>query len=86
MGSEEQLDKVKIGAVIGLLLFAGGTELAYIWNQGVDDDLVQQIVSDFHVVILMAVGGAIAVIGLGRRATGASPPVTSKSGTGTDTS
>lgn len=58
--------KIQLAVAIGLILLAGGTEAAYIAANGFEDDLVKQIVKDFHLILIMGIGAALAIFGLGR--------------------
>lgn len=48
------------------IAFALGGEAGYIYTHGFDDDLVKQIVRDYHILIAAGIGAALALYGLGR--------------------
>ena len=61
---------------VALISMAISTVSIYIVTQGFDDEGVQGLVQDFRVLIIMGVGAALAIFGLGRTVSaGTKPPV-----------
>ena len=58
--------KIQLAVAIGLIILAAGSEASYIVTQGFSDDLVKQMIRDYHILIAAGIGAALAIFGLGR--------------------
>ena len=66
MANLEPRQKIQLSIAVLLVVASIGTVSSYIILKGFDDDLVKQIVRDYHILVVAGIAASFAIFGLGR--------------------
>ena len=55
---------IMLVTIIGIFLLVRGSTASYIVFQGFDDELVKQMISNYHGIVVLGDGGGLVVLGI----------------------